>query len=181
MCNARRSVVQGKAAKGFAYLHRFAVYVACLAGPFRAPEVQPRLWGSRRTRRPSTRDLQQCDNFLPLARVPCPRPPRAGPKDLGLPTTHPPFYKHLAPHVALKIFPLPVTLDGSRAFNSPTLFGETLGAFSHRGSLSDKSLHWLMKSEPGHLDVLLDLLSGGRPRCCTSSEVAEPNKILLNL
>ena len=81
MCNARRSVVQGKAAKGFAYLHRFAVYVACLAGPFRAPEVQPRLWCSRRTRRSSTRDLQQCDNLLPLARVPCPRPPRAGPKD----------------------------------------------------------------------------------------------------
>ena len=71
-------------------------------------------------------------------------------------------------------------------FIIPTLFGasvylETFGAFSHRGSFSDKSQHWLMKSEPGHLDVLLDLLSGGRPRCCTSSEVAEPNKILLNL
>ena len=55
---------QGKAAKGFAHLHRFAIYVACLAAPFRAPEVWLSLWCARRTRRPSTRDLQQCDNFF---------------------------------------------------------------------------------------------------------------------
>ena len=132
-------------------------------------KCSPAFGALRLTRRTATRDLQQCDNFFlwHVFRV-------HGLHALVRKTEASQRLIHRSTsallHTSLSRFSLclsPWMVRGPSTI--PTLFGasvylETLGAFSHRGSLSDKSLQWLMKSEPGHLDVFLDLLGGGTKR-----------------